>query len=183
MAKTDDVVTKLLKDHEQVKKLFARVEQAGPAQVANLFRDLTNELVRHEVAEETIVFPVARKVVPNGERVTNARLKEQAAAEELLKEMERETTADPHFSESLAKLQKAVLEHAHKEETLVFEPLRRVLDQARRERLGTEYETAKAVAPTHPHPNAPDSVPANAVVGPIAGLIDRMRDAIHRRAS
>jgi hypothetical protein len=36
---------------------------------------------------------------------------------------------------------------------------------------------AKATAPTHPHPKAPNQPPGNILLGPIAAIIDRARDA------
>jgi hypothetical protein len=36
---------------------------------------------------------------------------------------------------------------------------------------------AKKVAPTHPHPHAPNSPPGNLAVGPVLALVDRVRDA------
>jgi len=38
------------------------------------------------------------------------------------------------------------------------------------------------MAPTHPHPNAPDTPPGNMVLGAVAALADRFRDAM-RKAS
>jgi hemerythrin superfamily protein len=179
----DDIVAKLLKDHQEVKQMFTRMEQAGTAKAREMFWDLTNELVRHEVAEEEIVFPEARKSIPNGERLVEARIKEQSEAEELLKKMERAGSDDEGFPADFEKLRKAVLEHAEKEEQLVFEPMAASIDKERLVTLGRHYENAKAAAPTHPHPSAPDTPPGNLALGPIAALIDRARDAIHKTAS
>ena len=60
MAQTDDLVTKLLADHEQVKQMFTRIESAPPDKAGEMFWELTHELVRHEVAEEEIVYPQVR---------------------------------------------------------------------------------------------------------------------------
>ncbi|HUJ65929.1 MAG TPA: hemerythrin domain-containing protein [Acidimicrobiales bacterium] len=177
------IVAKLLQDHQEVKQLFSRMDQTSPAQAREMFWELTNDLVRHEVAEEEIVYPEVRKSVPNGDRLADARIKEQSKAEELLAEMEKAGTDDPQFSSRLQKLQKAVLEHAEKEETLVFEPLGQHLDQDRLEQLGSRYDKAKAAAPTHPHPSAPDTPPGNMALGPVAALVDRARDAMHKVAS
>lgn len=43
--------------------------------------------------------------------------------------------------------------------------------------LGRRYVKAKDAAPTHPHPHAPDTPPGNVVLGPVAALVDRVRDA------
>ncbi len=178
-----DIIRELLHDHEQVKRMFTQLEKADGSEKGNVFWDLTNELVRHEVAEEEIVYPEVRRSVPNGNRLADARIKEQAAAEELLDTMEKAGPDDAQFGKRLAKLRKQVLEHADKEERLVFEPLRKHLDSDGKRRLGNLYEMAKASAPTHPHPTAPDTPPGNLMVGPVAALIDRARDAMHKAAS
>lgn len=177
-----DIISELQSDHKQVKQLFVRLEQATPAKTREIFWELTNELVRHEVAEEEIVYPEVRKLVPNGERLANARIKEQSAAEELLAKMEKAGTDDKQFPTYLHRLQKAVLEHAEKEEKLIFAPLGNALGADRRTQLGARYQKAKAAAPTHPHPNAPDTPPGNMAFGPVAALVDWARDAIHELA-
>ena len=177
-----DIIQELLRDHQQIKKMFARTEQASPRKAPEMFWELTNELVRHEVAEEEIVYPEVQKVVPNGKRLAGARIKEQSKAEELLAKMEKAGTGAKEFPSYLEQLQKAVLEHAEKEETLVFTPLGEALDSDRRHQLGSRYSKAKASAPTHPHPNAPDTPPGNMALGPIAALVDRARDAMHKLA-
>ena len=145
-----------------------------------LFWRLTNDLVRHEVAEEEVLYPEARTVVPNGRRLADARLKEQSRAEELLHEMEKAGTDDEHFRAQFTRLRKAVLEHAEKEERLIFEPLRRVMDRDRRVQLAWRYQMAKAAAPTHPHPEIPHTTAGETLVRPAAALFDFGRDSIHR---
>lgn len=177
-----DIVGKLLHDHQEVKAMFAKIEKASQSQLGDMFWNLTNELVRHEVAEEEIVYPEVRKVVPNGQRLADARIKEQSEAEELLDKMEKEGADSKDFRAHLEKLQKEVLAHAESEEQLVFAPLGEKLDAERRAQLGERYEKAKKAAPTHPHPMAPDTPPGNMALGPIAALVDKMRDAMHKAA-
>jgi hemerythrin superfamily protein len=183
MTTHSDIVDALLADHEQAKKLLARMDNASPSQKKDLFWEITNDLVRHEVAEEEIVYPVARQVVPNGDRLAGARIREQSEAEHLLAEMEKVGTEDEKFDAMFQKLHAAVLEHAEKEQTLIFEPMRQRLDAEKRKNMAGLYEKAKSVAPTHPHPNAPDTPPGNIIVGPVAALVDGARDAIHKLAS
>ncbi|MGH3877834.1 MAG: hemerythrin domain-containing protein [Actinophytocola sp.] len=47
--------------------------------------------------------------------------------------------------------------------------------------LGKKFQQSKKIAPTRPHPSAPDRPPANKTLGPGVGLIDRMRDALSGR--
>ena len=41
----------------------------------------------------------------------------------------------------------------------------------------------KKFAPSRPHPSAPDEPPGDKVLGPVAGLLDRMRDAVSKRGT
>lgn len=178
----NSVITLLLQDHQEVKKSFAGFETADRKKWWNMFEDLVNDLVRHEVAEEEIVFPEARKVLPNGDAIVDARIAEQSEAEELLSKMEKAGGDDPNFAAHLTKLREAVLAHAEAEEKTIFQPMGQALDSGRLEKLGDRYAMAKKTAPTHPHPNAPDTPPGNMALGPVAALADRVRDAI-RKAS
>lgn len=174
----NDIINKLLDDHQQVKDMFARRFSNGDR--ASYFCELTNALVRHEVAEEEVLYPEVRKSLPDGDKLAQARIDEQSEAEELLAKMEKAGVDAPGFDAGLEKLRGAVLAHAEKEEETVFKPLGKILDARRRAELGERYEKAKAAAPTHPHPHAPDSPPGNMVLGPIAALVDRTRDAVHK---
>jgi hypothetical protein len=75
-------------------------------------------------------------------------------------------------------LREAVLRHAKAEESGAFIMLRQSEDANARTKLGAQYESAKASAPTHPHPHSPDTPPGNRIVGPVAALADKVRDAI-----
>ena len=49
------------------------------------------------------------------------------------------------------------------------------------DRLGDKVRQAKKTAPTRPHPSAPDKPPANKLLAPGAGMVDRVRDALSGR--
>jgi hypothetical protein len=42
-------------------------------------------------------------------------------------------------------------------------------------------EDLQSKVPTRPHPHAPDEPPANVALGPVAGALDRLRDAVRDR--
>ena len=133
-------------------------------------------VVVHEVAEEEIVYPAFRRI-GGTDQIAQERIAEQQEAEELLAKMEHMDATSAEFKQSLAKLHKAALDHAKREETEVFPRLIDSLDAHELEQLGAAYEMAKKVAPTHPHPHAPNSPPGNLLVGPVLALVDRVRDA------
>jgi hemerythrin superfamily protein len=172
-----DIVELLLQDHEEAKRMLDTTNAAAPSERAGLFWELVPELVRHEVAEEVVVYPTIRSDAPDGDAEVEPRLKEQQEAEKMLSSMEKLDPASDEFAKKLAELREDVLDHAKAEEDNIF-PLLRALEHAdERIALGARYEKAKASAPTHPHPNAPDTPPANKIVGPIAAFADKVRDA------
>lgn len=175
---TKDIVDLLLDDHKEAKQLLEKISSAAPDEREPLFWDLVPALVQHEVAEEVVVYPTVRSDAPDGEREVQPRLKEQAEAEELLADMEKLDRTSTEFDQKLEKLRDGVLEHAEAEEENIFPLLRALEDTEQRVALGARYEKAKSAAPTHPHPNAPDSPPGNKVVGPVAALFDKTRDAL-----
>ena len=50
-------------------------------------------------------------------------------------------------------------------------------------KIGQQVEAVKKLAPTRPHPSAPDQPPGDLVLGPIAGLFDRLRNAVTHRGT
>jgi hemerythrin superfamily protein len=175
-----DLIVQLTDDHARLRQMFGAFWTADRSSWPDKFLELTETVVRHEVAEEQVVYPEVRKAVEDGDRVAELRIAEQSEAELLLAEMEAFLPSDEKFRSSLQKLEKLVLEHAKHEERSIFQPLREALGQQRLDDLGVRYARAKSSAPTHPHPNVPDGPPGNLLLGPVASLIDRVRDAVKK---
>jgi Hemerythrin HHE cation binding domain len=175
-----DVSVLLEQDHQMAKALLKRFDDIPVSGRDEFFCELVHTLVGHEVAEELVVYPTVRSEAPNGGQVADARLAEQAEAEELLAEMEKMDSASAAFTSSFQKLRDAVLRHARAEESTAFVLLKDSTTVKQREELGARYEKAKQSAPTHPHPHAPDTPPGNKLMGPIAAVFDRARDALQK---
>jgi hemerythrin superfamily protein len=176
---TSDILEQLDADHQRVKEQFGRLDASPLSERESLFCELVQMLVAHEVAEEVIVYPVIRRLSAQGEAEAEARITEQAEAEERLAAMEEMQPMSAEFGTALIALQSDVLAHAQAEERGAF-PLLAQVEVEERAELGTKYSHAKASAPTHPHPHAPDTPPANKVFGPVTSLFDRARDAVKR---
>jgi hypothetical protein len=82
------------------------------------------------------------------------------------------------------RLKQDVEHHVQEEEGEVMPELSRTVESGVLDDLGREAEQAKRRAPTRPHPHAPDQPPGVKAAGPLAAILDRIRDAISgRRAS
>ncbi|HEX3540991.1 MAG TPA: hemerythrin domain-containing protein [Acidimicrobiales bacterium] len=172
-----NLIALLLEDHAKVKGLLEQVGDAAVDQ-ESLFRRIVKDLATHEVAEEEVVYPAVRSWVKDGEALADARVDEQQQTEVLLASMERMEPDTAEFRGSLEILRSAVLEHATHEEVEVFPALRRDVAPERLATLAQAYTVAKAMAPTHPHPNAPNTFPGNVLVGPAFAIVDRAYDVV-----
>jgi hemerythrin superfamily protein len=175
---TQDVLAAIKADHNAVEALLARFEGTPITQRGDYFCEVTHMLVGHEIAEEMVVYPAVRRASDAGGKVADERIHEQSEAEQMLSELEKFSPESAEFTSTFKRLSQAVLEHAQAEESTVFPLLEQSIPAAERETMGDRYQKAKSTAPTHPHPHAPDTPPGNMVLGPIAAVFDRARDAV-----
>lgn len=172
-----DVVAFLEEQHEQIEAGFELVLGERGEQRKHAFSALRRLLAVHETAEEEIVHPAARRALPDGDVVIEARLREENAAKKVLAALEELEVDSAEFEEQFARLKSSVLLHARAEEQQEFEQLADVLDQSRLESMRKAVDLAERVAPTRPHAGV-ESAAANLLVGPFAAMLDRARDAI-----
>ena len=141
-----DVVMLMLEDHHKAKLALQTFEDRDRARWGELFRKLADTLVRHEVAEEVVVYPVLRDE-PGGAAIADARIAEQAEAEDLLSQMEQMDPTSDEFAEAFNTLHSAVLEHAGSEEAEVFPLLQEQEPSERLVEMGKRYTEVKSFAP------------------------------------
>jgi hypothetical protein len=175
---TDDVVRFLKDQHNLIKDMFDDVLSASDSKAREkAFVDLRQLLAVHETAEEMVVHPSARREVPHGDEIVDARLEEEHEAKEMLSKLESMDIDSKEFITELTKFRDAVIDHAEHEETEEFDKLQRKLDKADLGRMAKAVVAAEAIAPTRPHAGV-ESAKANFVVGPFASMLDRARDLI-----
>ncbi|GAA3464380.1 hemerythrin domain-containing protein [Saccharothrix longispora] len=178
-----DLVRVITADHREVERLFRELEsgQGTPEHRRALADHVIAELVRHSVAEEQFMYPAARKVLPGGDEVADHEIAEHAEAERVMKELEGLEPTDPRFDELLGELMREIRHHIEDEEEDLLPQLAARCSAEDLQELGRKVIAAKKVAPTRPHPAAPDRPPANLLLNPGTGLIDRLRDALSGR--
>ncbi|MFD9389457.1 hemerythrin domain-containing protein [Streptomyces sp. NPDC060000] len=174
-----DVVTLLIRQHGDIRNLFDEVEASTGEERRDAFRRLVRLLAVHETAEEEVVHPFARRALSGGAQVVDDRLAEERAVKETLAALDDLDTDDPKFMPQLLKLRKDVQEHARAEERYEFTHVRRSTDVTDLAAMAKAVKAAEAMAPTRPHPGA-ESGAANMVLGPVAALMDRTKDAVRK---
>jgi hemerythrin superfamily protein len=174
-----DAIELLVSDHRTVEQLFKQYNAAtNDAKVAKHTADeIVKELSIHAVIEEQVLYPTARKVLPDGDELADHALQEHQEVKELLAQVDGKDATDPAVRTTLGRVEQAVTDHVEEEESDLFPKMRQACDQEHLQKMGQAMEAAKALAPTHPHPNAPNQPPGNIVLGLGVAVIDKVRDA------
>ena len=103
-----------------------------------------------------------------------------------LSELEKMSGEDERYDAKFKVLAESVRHHVEEEQDELFPTVRRLLGKEMLEELGKRMEKAKKLAPTRPHPRAPDTPPGNLVAGTMAAMMDKgkdlVRDMVSRRS-
>ncbi|MFD8255514.1 hemerythrin domain-containing protein [Streptomyces werraensis] len=178
-----DVIAELTTDHREVEELFGKIEAlpSGDEQRKKYADQAVIELVRHSIAEEAYLYPAVRQFLPNGDGIADKELEDHAEAERTMKDLEAVGADDPEFDRLIGELMTEIRSHVRDEEGNLFPQLRSAASEDELMKLGDKVRQAKKTAPTRPHPSAPDMPPANKLLAPGAGMVDRIRDALTGR--
>ncbi|MFF5020107.1 hemerythrin domain-containing protein [Streptomyces sp. NPDC001165] len=178
-----NVLEELMSDHREVEEIFGRIEATtgGGQALRDLVDEVTIELVRHSVAEEQHLYPAVREHVEGGDRLADKEIADHGRVEKLLKQLEKMDADDAQMRPLLQQLMDEVSAHVRDEENNLFPMLREACSSEMLDDLGDKVRRAKAMAPTRPHPSAPTTPPANKLLAPGAGLVDRARDFVTGR--
>jgi hemerythrin superfamily protein len=179
-----DVVDVLTADHRDVTALIGEIWSVRDPMIR---RDLTDtaisELVRHAVAEEMYVYPAMRKYLQDGDKSVEHDVEEHKQLERAMKELEGLEVSSPEFDTTLRRLEEVLADHVQDEESDQFPELRRAIPHEQLIEMAEKVEKAKKLAPTRPHPSAPNSELFHKLAGPGVGMVDRLKDMITSRAT
>ncbi|WNM32925.1 hemerythrin domain-containing protein [Streptomyces sp. Li-HN-5-11] len=179
-----DAIELLKHDHRMVEQLFRDYHAAASdTQRRGVVELVIRELSKHAALEEMMVYPTAKKVLPDGAQRIDEHLSEHMAVKKLLLALDKLSAGDDREGELMSQLRREVDEHVREEEGGLFTQLRAHVSQQDLDELGRLLGQAKHTAPTRPHPGAPDQPPALTAIGPVAAAYDRLRDRLQGRPS
>ena len=142
------------------------------------------ELAIHAAIEEMLFYPAVRTAALKatvrslkeaGETVLES-LEEHHVVKWTLSELEKMSSEDERYDAKFKVLMESVRHHIEEEQDELFPKARRLLGEEMLDELGERIEKAKKLAPTRPHPRAPDEPPGNVVAGTVAAVMDRAKD-------
>jgi len=177
-----DAIDLLTTDHREVEQLFRQYEAASNDDGVSAYaaEKIIRELSIHAAVEEQLLYPLFRKADPDQSDLVDHSLEEHQEVKELLAKVDGRPANDPETRRIFAEIKSGVEEHVSEEEGKLFPALRSHVKEDQLMLLGEKMAKAKAMAPTHPHPNAPNTPPGNLMLGPAAALADKVRDFLQK---
>lgn len=145
-----DIVAVLTDEHALLRELSHDVTEPGDD--GSAFLTWRDHVVRHEIAEELIVYPELL-ASHGGAAVAHSRLEEQAAIERRLVAVGRLVPGSPEFRQAAVTLVLASLAHLEMEEAQVLPILSTRIGHRRRSELGRRYREVIRMVPRPPVPD------------------------------
>jgi hemerythrin superfamily protein len=170
-------------DHEELDALTARARETlhdGGPEHARAVRAMARLVFTHAFAEEAVLFPAARRVLPEGDPLTVRIESDHQEVDELMTRLDRSSADDPGHAELLERTI-AVLDHdVRSEEDELLPRLQAELTPRELRGLGLAWEVVRRISPTRPHPTVSRRPPGQALSALPLTVLDRTRDQLQR---
>jgi len=135
-----DALELLKQDHETVKQLLERGQEAEPKQRKQIFKEIKTELDTHARIEET-----AMEEHEELKDMVLESLEEHKQLKTVLRELSKLSPNSERFKPKFKVLKDDVEHHAvEEEEGKMFPEIRKIVDQSELDQLGEELEAAKS---------------------------------------
>jgi hemerythrin superfamily protein len=169
-------------DHQELDRLLRELETGIGGAQEQVLRRLYRLVFSHAFAEETVLWPVVRRTLPDGEALTLRVEEEHQEVNELVADLEVLGREDPCRGERLSRLVEVLRDDVRDEEDVLFPQLQEKIDPMELRRLGRQWELVRRISPTRPHPTVSRRPPGNALSALPLSLLDRLRDVLEAAA-
>jgi hemerythrin superfamily protein len=172
------VLVRQRRDHVELDRLLHELDGATGAAQEEVLTRIDRLVFSHAFAEETVLWPVLRRVLPDGDALTLRVEKEHQEVNELVSALERDGVGHGERAARLARLVEVLREDVRDEEDVLFPRLQEAVSVDELRRLGRRWEIMRRLSPTRPHPTVSRRPPGNALSGLPLTVLDRTRDLV-----
>lgn len=176
------VLTRQKRDHIELDRLLHRIDASSGTDRQDYLTELCRLVFPHAFAEEAVLWPAIRKMVPGGEQLTLEIEREHQEINELFTELEKLPVDDPRHRALWPRIEAVLREDVRDEEDRLLPMLQDVADRRTLVQLGWAWEAVRRTAPTRPHPVVARRPPGNALAAAPLTVLDRARDHLDRGA-
>lgn len=175
------VLARQKRDHVELDGLLRQLGEAPAERQDSVLLDIYRLVFPHAFAEEAVLWPVIRQLLPDGHALTLQVELEHQRINELVTELEALQPGSPEHRQVLDQVIKLLREDVRDEEDVLLPRLQAKLTGAQLRLLGIAWEAVRAIAPTRAHPIVARRPPGNVLSALPLALLDRCRDLIDAR--
>ena len=138
-----DPIQMLTEDHQKVRQLFQRFQQAGsPQEKQTIAQNVFQELSVHSVLEKEIFYPAVQQKVTQDRDLVEHSYHDHATVEQLVSQLKSMDPSNQQYTTMFQELISNVEEHAQEEEQRMFPDAQQHLG-GDLQRLGQEMQQRK----------------------------------------
>jgi hypothetical protein len=171
------VLNRQKRDHVRLDRLLDRLHGAPPLDQDRILRRIYRLAFPHAFAEEAVLWPVIRRLLPDGHALTLQVEQEHQAINVLATRLEGLERGSAEREQVLARMVQLLRQDVRDEEDELLPRLQGRLSAAQLRLLGIAWEAVRWIAPTRAHPIVARRPPGNWLSALPLALIDRCRDA------
>lgn len=175
------LLTRQKRDHERLDRLLTTVGHTAGTEQRALLQDVARLVFPHAFAEESVIWPEVRRVLPDGEALTLQVEQEHQEVNQLWARLERLPVGQER-DDVIGRITAVLREDVRDEEDVLLPRLQEVLSTRRLQVLGVAWEAVRRTAPTRPHPVVSRRPPGNVLAALPLTVLDRGRDGLDRVA-
>ncbi|MGH8890575.1 MAG: hemerythrin domain-containing protein [Acidothermaceae bacterium] len=142
------VVTLIKEDHQKLESVFKKLESgnADGKELSQLLQQVAELLIPHSKAEEEVVYPAIKKIVPSETEDVDDGLAEHHHVEEVLKQLLATDPEAPGADGLIAAMIGEVRHHVEEEENDILPQLAKAANNQQLSELGEQFEQHKQAA-------------------------------------
>ncbi|RLV55523.1 hemerythrin domain-containing protein [Aeromicrobium phragmitis] len=164
-------------DHIELDRLLKELDAATTREEEDRVLQRIYRLVfPHAFAEETVLWPVIRRLLPEGEALTLEVEQEHQEVNELVRSLEDEKEPSADRALRIERLAAVLREDVRDEEDELLPRLQEKLSVPQLRALGVAWEAVRRISPTRAHPVVARRPPGNVLSSLPLSAVDRLRD-------
>jgi hemerythrin superfamily protein len=165
-------------DHIELDALLHRLAEAEPQEQRGVLLEIYRLVFPHAFAEEALLWPVIRRVLPEGHALTLRVEQEHQDINELVTRLEAMEPGSAEHEQVLSRVVGLLRQDVRDEEDELLPRIQAELSPAQLRLLGVAWGAVRQIAPTRAHPIVSRRPPGNVVSALPHAVIDRCRDLV-----
>jgi hemerythrin superfamily protein len=170
------------RDHVELDRLLAMVDESAGAHRQTCLNDLCRLVFPHAFAEESVLWPAVRRLLPDGRELTLRVEREHQEINELFTSLEAMDPDSTKHRDTWTRIKSLLREDVRDEEDVLLPRLQEAASARTLTTLGLAWEAVRRTAPTRPHPVVARRPPGNVAAAVPLTVIDRSRDVLDKQS-